>query len=363
VLRTTFVQMDGRPLQRIAAEGDFHLVEHDLRSAAGVDADLRRLVEEEATAEFDLERGPLVRGRLVRLAEDEWALLVTMHHVISDGWSMGIFINELSALYAAFCRGQADPLPPLPLQYADYAAWQRRWIAGDVLQAQADYWKAALSDAPELLELPSDRVRPAQQDFAGTFLEFALDEKLTDALRALSKRHGTTVFMTLLAGWGALMARLSGQNDVVIGSPSANRGLPELEGLIGCFVNTLPLRIDVSGSPSVSQLLERVKARTLAAQQNQDIPFEQIVEIARPARSLAHSPLFQVVFAWQNAPGGRLDLPGLSLSPLAAAPHTTSLFDLTLTLQEANGRIAGGLDARGDGGRRNGGRRSTAADE
>ncbi|HEX8431079.1 MAG TPA: condensation domain-containing protein, partial [Longimicrobium sp.] len=266
-----------------------------------------------------------------------------MHHIVGDGWSLGVLVNEVSALYGAFHRGDADPLSPLPIQYADYAAWQRRSVSGDILQEQEAYWGATLTGAPELIELPTDRPRPAQRDHAGASVAFALDEELTAALKALGERNGTTLFMTLLAGWAAVLTRLAGQDDVVIGSPTANRGRVEIEGLIGFFVNTLALRIDLSGSPTVAELLGRVKARALEAQQHQDIPFEQVVERVQPARSLAHTPLFQVSFAWQNTPRGTLELPGLSLTVLDRS-SATAKFDLSLALHESDGRIVGGVE-------------------
>ncbi|HEX2189147.1 MAG TPA: condensation domain-containing protein, partial [Longimicrobiaceae bacterium] len=272
-LRTRFPETDGVPAQRISAveESPFHLVEHDLEGRPEAPRELGRLVAEEAEAPFDLARGPLIRGRLIRLDGDDHVLLVTMHHIVSDGWSMGIFTRELSALYGAFARGEADPLPPLPVQYADYTAWQRRWVEGEVLRRQADYWRETLSGAPELLELPTDHARPARQDFAGAWMKMELDDELTAGLKALGARHGTTLHMTLLAGWAAVLARLSGQDEVVVGTPSANRGRSEIEGLIGFFVNTLALRVDLSGSPSVAELLGRVKERSLGAQHHQDI--------------------------------------------------------------------------------------------
>jgi amino acid adenylation domain-containing protein len=345
-LRTTFHAADGEPVQRVApaAESRFHLVELDLAGRPHAEAELERLTAEEAGAPFDLARGPLVRGRLVRMAADEHVLMVTMHHVVSDGWSVGVLVQELSALYAALREGRADPLPELPVQYADYAAWQRRWVSGEVLGRQAEHWKRTLSGAPPVLELPADRPRPAQQDYAGALVDVALDGELTAALKSLGQRHGTTLFMTLMAGWAAVLARLSGQDDVVVGTPTANRGRPEIEGLIGFFVNTLALRVDLSGSPTVAEVLGGVKAQALAAQHSQDIPFEQVVELVQPARSLAHSPLFQVMFAWQNALPGRLELPGLSVSPAITAPRVNAQFDLTLSLRETDGRITGSLE-------------------
>ncbi|HEV2273687.1 MAG TPA: condensation domain-containing protein, partial [Acidobacteriaceae bacterium] len=345
-LRTTFVFIGEQPAQKIASAADsrFHLIEHDLRNSADAAAELRRLTEAEARDAFDLEHGPLIRGRLIRLSEDEHALLITMHHIVSDGWSMGIFRNELSALYAAFHEGRKEPLPALEIQYADYAVWQRQWIEGEILQEQASYWKSALDGAPALLELPTDHPRPAQQDFAGAFAYLELDEQLTDKLKALGKRHGTTLFMTLLAGWAVLLSRLSGQQDVVIGTPTANRGRREIEDLIGFFVNTLALRLDLSSSPTVSQILEQAKARALAAQQHQDIPFEQVVELLQPVRSLSHSPIFQVMFAWMNEDEGVLQLPELKLQPIELLDYKIAKFDLSLFLNETDGRIVGGIE-------------------
>jgi amino acid adenylation domain-containing protein len=345
-LRTAFPTVDGGPVQRIAAveESAFRLVEHDLRAAADAEDRLLDIVAEEASAPFDLARGPLVRGRLVRMAADDHVLLLTMHHIVADGWSTGVLFRELGALYAAFARGEPDPLPPLPVQYADYAAWHRRWVEGPVLEAQAEYWTRTLAGAPELLELPTDHPRPAKQDFAGAAVNVELDEALTAALKVLSQRHGVTLFMTLLAGWAAVLARLSGQDDVVIGTPSANRGRAEVEELIGFFVNTLPVRIRLADAPRVGELLGRVKARALEAQRNQDIPLEQVVERVRPTRSLAYSPLFQVMFAWQNAPEGTPGLPGLHSAAVPASAQTTAKFDLTLTLAESGDRIVGDLN-------------------
>ncbi|MGJ0430537.1 amino acid adenylation domain-containing protein [Methylobacter sp.] len=318
-------------------------MEHDLSTVADPSSALVRLSEQEAQAPFDLAQGPLVRGRLVRLAADEHVLLVTMHHIISDGWSMGVLFEELGRLYAAYSCGGDDPLPALDIQYADYAVWQRRWAEGEQLHVQAAYWQQTLAGAPALLELPADRPRPPQQDYTGALLAVQLDANLSAQLKAFSQRHGVTLFMTLLAGWALTLSRLSGQDDLVIGTPTANRGRAEIEGLIGFFVNTLALRIDLSDSPTVAALIERVKIQTLNAQAHQDIPFEQVVEIAQPPRSLAHAPLFQVMFGWQNTPGWELSLPGLSLMPVEAE-HASAQFDLSLLLKEDGNRIVGGLE-------------------
>src|SRR5262249_43526803 len=230
-LRTRFVFVGEEPVQRIGAEGEgsFLLLEHDLCEHVSAPAELERLVSLEGGTSFDLEVGPLIRGRLIRLAEKEYALLITMHHIVSDGWSMGVFVHELNTLYAAFVRGEEDPLPALEVQYADYAVWQRQWMEGEILQRQAEYWRRTLEGSPALLEVPADHARPAQQDHAGAFAGLVLDEELTAGLKELSKRHGTTLYMTLLAGWGALLSRLSNQQDVVVGTPVANRGRSEIE--------------------------------------------------------------------------------------------------------------------------------------
>jgi len=345
-LRTTFVFLEGEPVQCVksAAESRFHLVEYDLSEGCDAQRELDGLVREEAATGFDLEGGPLIRGRLIRIGEEEHALLITMHHIVSDGWSMGVFIRELSTLYGAFARGEQDPLPDLEVQYADYAVWQRECMEGEILRKQGEYWERTLAGAPSLLEMPTDHPRPMEQEHEGGWVRIALGENLTRGLKELSRRNGTTLYMTLLAGWGAGLARLSGQEDVVIGTPVANRGWVEIEGLIGFFVNTLAVRLDVSGSPRVKELLERVKEQVLAGQQNQDIPFEQVVEIAQPARSLSHSPLFQVLFDWeQNAGGGGLAMPGVELGPLGAVSDVVAKFDLMLSLRDAGEGIVGSL--------------------
>ncbi|HZI75426.1 MAG TPA: condensation domain-containing protein, partial [Gemmatimonadales bacterium] len=344
-LRTTFYVDEGQPVQRIGAVEDsrFALAENDLRGEGNARAELERLAAQEAGEGFDLQTGPLIRGRLIRVGEEEHVLLITMHHIVSDGWSMGVLINELNVLYGAFLRGEEDPLAPLEIQYGDYAVWQRKWIEGERLRQQGEYWKRTLGGAPGLLEVPMDRARPAQQDYAGGFVGLELEEKLTVGLSGLSRRHGVTQYMTLLAGWAALLARLSGQRDVVIGTPVAGRGRVEIENLIGLFINTLAVRVEMSSRMTVGELVLKVKEQVIAAQQHQDIPFEQVIELLQPERSLAHSPLFQVMFAWQNAPQGTFKLPGLEVQPLRLAPYQVAKCDLTLWLQESGGRIEGGV--------------------
>ncbi|MCL2714513.1 MAG: amino acid adenylation domain-containing protein [Alphaproteobacteria bacterium] len=342
-LRTTFVLQGDVAVQRVApADIGFALWMQDLESLAAPEEALARLAAEEARQAFDLERGPLIRGRLLRVAEDDHVLLVTMHHIVSDGWSMAVLTRELSALYAASVRGEDDPLPPLCVQYADYAMWQRRYLAGPLLQRQAAYWKEALAGAPALLTLPSDHERPLEPDYAGASVEVRLGAELSRSLQELSLRAGMTLHMTLLAAFALLLARLSGQDEVVIGSPVANRQRAEIADLIGFFVNTVALRIDTSGSPSLRQLLERTKAVSLADQENQDLPFEQVVEIVQPPRRTSHTPVFQAMFAWQNTPVGELALPGLQVTPLEIGSGTAQ-FDLTLSLAQAGDEITGQL--------------------
>jgi amino acid adenylation domain-containing protein len=345
-LRTTFGSTNGVPEQRIAdAETSrFALVEHDLAGREDAPGELGRVMGDEAGARFDLERGPLIRGRLVRLGVDDHVLLLTVHHIVSDGWSMDVLVDELSRLYAAFRGGGEDSLPAPPVQYADYAVWQRRRVRDQVLQAQAAYWKRTLAGAPEVLELPTDRARPPRQDHAGACVEMVLDPALTAGLRELGRRHGATLFMTLMAGWAVVLGRLSRQEEVVVGTPTANRGRREIEGLIGLFLNTLALRIDLSARPTVAQVLGRVKARALEAQANQDIPFEQVVELVDPVRTLARAPLFQVAFTWQGTSRGDPAWPGLVPAPVPGAERTTAKFDLWLSLGERDGRIVGGME-------------------
>ena len=341
-LRTTFRQVEDAPVQHIApADSGFPLQEHDLSHHPKAAMALSQRTSEEATRPFDMEHGPLFRGQLIRMGENEHVLLLTMHHIVSDAWSIGLLIHELITLYSSHHENRDDPLPPLPIQYADYALWQRRWLSDEVLKKQSEYWRRMLVGAPALLELPTDRPRPTEQTFAGGRVELALGETLTDELKALSRRHGMTLYMTILAAWATVLSRLSGQRDVVIGTPVANRRRPELENLIGFFVNTQALRVEVSGS--VTELLDRVKGIALDAQDNQELPFEQVVEIVKPLRSLSHTPIFQAMLAWDGAGGGDLDFCDMTMSFLDSG-YDTAKFDLTLNLGEREGQIVGGLD-------------------
>jgi len=341
-LRTRFEAVDGTPVQVIDAQAVVELPLEDLRGMleSEREGEAQRLAQEEAQAPFDLSRGPLLRARLLRLGEDEHVVLLTMHHIVSDGWSMGVLVREVAALYTAFVRGEASPLAALPVQYADYAHWQRQWLQGEVLAAQLDYWKGQLADAPVLLALPTDRPRPAVQSYAGSALEFTVDAATTAGLNALARDAQATLFMVLAAAFNVLLARHAGQDDICLGTPIANRTRTELEGLIGFFVNTLVLRTRLSGNPRFTALLEQVRETALGAYAHQDVPFEQLVEVLQPQRGLSHSPLFQVMLVLQNAPMGSLALPGLSLETLQdEAERSTSKFDLTLTLTESQEQL------------------------
>jgi amino acid adenylation domain-containing protein len=344
ILRTTFA--DG---QRIGpATQGFALTQTDLRDADDIERAEAAIAEAESGAAFDLGAGPLIRGQLLRLADEQYILLVTQHHIISDGWSVGVLVGEVSALYAAFSAGRDDPLPPLAIQYADYAAWQRAWLQGDVLERQLGFWKTQLEGAPALLELPTDHPRPAVQSYAGGQLDFVLPRELAGALRALGLRHGATLFMTLLAGWSTLLARMSGQDDVVIGTPVANRQRTELEPLIGFFVNTLALRVRLADGLTVAGLLAQVRTSLLAAYEHQDLPFEQVVEALKPARSMSYTPLFQVMIGMNNTPAqGPVALQGLAIASVAQSSSTTH-FDLNLALTEADGVLNARLDYASD---------------
>jgi len=313
----------------------------DLEEASRIPAAHRHFTEE-AQAAFDLRKGPLIRARLLRLSDEAHVLMVTMHHLVSDGWSMNLLIQEFCALYAAHVSGQAPDLPPLSLQYADFSTWQRQALDGPRLAEQLAFWQTHLQDAPTLLDLPTDRPRPPVQRYEGEVLPIELDRGLSQAVHAFGRQHGTTPFMTLMAVWSLLLSKLSGQQDVVIGFPAANRPRQELEPLIGFFVNTLAVRIGLHGDPAGQDLLARVRAATLAAQSHQDVPFEQIVEAVRPVRSMAHTPVFQAMFTWNQSPEGAPVLPGLTLQALDA-DMPVAKFDLDLTLQEVDGRIVGSL--------------------
>ncbi|HYU36207.1 MAG TPA: alpha/beta fold hydrolase, partial [Thermoanaerobaculia bacterium] len=341
VLRTTYDLAVDRPVQVVAPWRRQSLPVIDLAALAASDRDgeARRLVEAEAWRPFDLARGPVVRTSLLRLGEEEHALLWTAHHIAFDGWSSGVLIRELSALYTAFAAGRPSPLPELPVQYADFAAWQRRWLAGDELERQLAEWRRRLAGAAPRLDLPADRPRPTVPSFRGGVVRTAVPRDMADRLAALARESEATLFMVLLAAFQALLARLAGQTDVLVGTPIAGRTRAETEGLIGFFINTLVLRADLAGDPPFRQLLGQVRETTLSAFAHQDLPFEKLVEELAPARDPSRTPFFQVFFNLVNLEAPALDLPGLALTPAPEAETALAKFDLTLYATETPGGL------------------------
>ncbi|MCA2866528.1 MAG: amino acid adenylation domain-containing protein [Microcystis sp. M058S1] len=341
-LRTNFVTVNGQPTQVIQTVIKWtvsvinlqHLSPEEQKNAA------KKLVKGQALQPFDLANEALVRATLIVLNNNEYWLSLCLHHVISDGWSMGVFIEELTALYNAVNQGQVSPLKPLPIQYTDFAIWQRKWFRGEVLENQLNYWKKQLAEAPTFLPLPTDKPRPARQSFTGAHQEFQLSLELTQKLTELSQQQGVTMFMTLLAAYGTLLYRYTGQSDILIGTPIANRNRREIESLIGFFVNTLVMRTDCSENPSFQELLMRVREMSLGAYTHQDLPFEMLVEALQPERNLSHTPLFQVMFALENTPLSEVKMSGLTIDSLPLE-WGTAKFDLTLSMQNTETGLMG----------------------
>jgi amino acid adenylation domain-containing protein len=341
-LRTRFVMVDERPAQIIAPALNLKVTVANLQGLPEVEKQQQsnRLSLEEAQRPFDLARGPLLRVTLLRLSDTDYVLLVVTHHIISDGWSIGVFIREVAALYEAFSTGEPSPLPELPIQYGDFAVWQRQWLQGRILEEQLSYWKQQLSGELPVLELPTNRPRPAVQTLKGARHFFALPTGLSKRLKALSEQEGVTLFMLLLAAFQTLLYRYTGQTDILIGSPIANRNRPETEALIGSFVNTLVLRTSLSGNPRFRELLGRVRDVTLQGYTHQDLPFEKLVEELQPDRDMSRNPLFQIMFVLQNAPMPTLKAPELTMNVIEI-DRGTSQFDLTLSLENTEQGIKG----------------------
>ncbi|MES2295469.1 MAG: amino acid adenylation domain-containing protein [Pseudomonadota bacterium] len=346
VLRTRFVTVGEQALQVIdpAVQADLPVTDlcAHMSGATPAEREARamELAQQEAQTPFDLHSGPVTRASLIRLGPCEHIILFTVHHIAADGWSMGILVEEVAALYAAFAQGLSSPLPELPIQYADFAQWQRERLSGDALQGQLDYWTRQLAGAPSLLALPTDRPRPAIQSYRGAVLHFPIPGALVRGLHLIGKQCNATLFMALAAALNILLSRYSGQSDICIGTPVANRTRPELEPLIGFFVNTLVLRCELDANASFSALLEQVRRTALDAYAHQDVPFEQLVDALKPERQTMHAPLFQVMLGLQNTPGGDLDLAGLRLEPVVTE-RTTAKFDLMLNASElADGSLA-----------------------
>jgi amino acid adenylation domain-containing protein len=345
ILRTRIVSVDGRPSQVVSPAAASELETLNLSSLpeAEREAELRRLVDGAAEHHFDLERGPLFHARLLKLGEDDHALLVTLHHIVSDGWSTSVMVNELAALYEAFSAGRPSPLEELPFQYADYAAWQRENLRGEVLERQLRYWRAKLGDAQHVLELPSDRPHPPKPTYVGARRRVRLSPRAAASLYALAEQEGATMFMALLAAFNLLLYRYTGQDDILVGTPAAGRDLPETERLIGFFVNTLVMRTRLDAGQTFRGLLRQVRETALEAYEHQGVPFEKVIEELQPERQQGHTPLVQAMLAVQNATAESPGLTGLEARALVGE-RLGAKFDLTLTLTEGSGRIGGALE-------------------
>jgi amino acid adenylation domain-containing protein len=348
ILRTTYKSRDAEPVQVV---GKFEFAPLPVRDLSGLPApeqeiEVRRLMRKDAQRPFDLARGPIWRAALLKRHATEHVFLWNVHHIASDAWSTEVFFRELAALYTAFCKGQPSPLKELPIQYADFAAWQRQWLTGETLENQLAYWRRQLAvpQGGTILELPAERPRPISQTFSGDFIAFSLARETTAALQRLSQQRHATLFMTLLAAFKTLLHRYTGQHDILVGSPIANRTRAEIEDLIGFFVNTLVLRTDMSANPTFSELLARVNEVALAAYAHQDVPFEKLVEDLQPPRDLGVSPFFQVMFIYQQHGGlGHADLPGLQLNLLESYSGVAK-FDLTLAIFHRPEGLAGAIE-------------------
>ncbi len=345
VLRTTFAVEDGEPFQVIAPELPLEFPVEDLRPLREAERERRveRLIAEDARHPFDLAEGPLLRASLFHLTDEEYVLSLMVHHIVYDAWSMEVFWRELEALYDAFSAGHPSPLQDPPIQYADFAVWQRDWLQNQVLEDQLRYWKEHLGQDPPVLELPVDRPRPTTQSFHGEQLSFPISPEVTDALKRLSRQEGATLFMTMLAAFNVLLCRYAGQEDIVVGTPAAGRNRIEIEGLLGFFVNTLAIRTDLSGDPTFREVLGRVRDVTLEAQAHQDVPFYKLVEELQLKRDQSYNPMFQVMFAFQSASKQMPSLPGLKVTPLSVE-NGTAKFDLTLFVEESSPGLQGMLE-------------------
>ncbi|MFQ6312877.1 condensation domain-containing protein, partial [Lysobacter capsici] len=345
ILRSRILDRDGEPELTIAEADDFALAQSDLSGVADTgerESRLRELCAEEAAMAFDLQREAPMRARLIRLAEENHVLVMTQHHIVSDGWSIGIAVRELAALYAARLDGAPDPLPPLPLQYADFAAWQRGRLRGDGFDAALSAWKQALDGAPMLSTLPGDFARCAVARHRGARVFIGWPQTVSAAVRALASRCGATPFAVILAAWNVLLARMSGQRDLVVGMPVAHRPRTELEGLIGFFVDTLPVRLRLDDGIGAGRLVRVVHEELLACFERQEVPFDRIVDAVRPQRALGHGPLFQTLVSLNNTPSATLQLGRLRIEDFPLEQQTAS-HDLVLNLSETADGLVGSL--------------------
>jgi amino acid adenylation domain-containing protein len=340
-LRTTFVEVDAEPMQIVAAECPLELPTFDLSTVpqSQRESEAMRLARQESERPFDLAAGPLIRVMLLHLSSEEHILMLVLHHIVTDGWSMNVFMREIGQLYGAFAAGQRSPLPDLPIQYGDFARWQRQYLAGDVLDRHVAYWCSRLAGADPVLELPADRVRPARRTSRGATQRLLFSPSLRDRLKALSEETNATLFMTLLAAFQVLLWRYTDRHDLLIGTPTAGRNQVEFERSIGFFVNTVVIRSDLSGNPRFLELIRRVRGIALEAFEHQDAPFLKVIEALRIPRSLSYSPLFQVMFILQNGPRQKLELAGVNLEELEF-DNETAKFALTLEMREEDNGLS-----------------------
>ncbi|MFD7501257.1 amino acid adenylation domain-containing protein [Streptomyces sp. NPDC059850] len=343
-LRTRLVPCGGDAYQQVdPADTGFALAVDDLSGRPDAEDRLAEVLRRETLVPFDMAAEPLARGRLVVLGPDHHVIVLTVHHAMFDGWSRSMMLRETGALYAALLRGEPDPLPPARWQYTDFTRWQREWMAGAEPAAQEEYWAGKLTGVPPLLELPTDRPRPAEQDHSGDRVHLEIGPELTTALKAVTEDHEGSLFSTLLTGWAIVLSRLSGQRDLAVGTPTANRRRGDVGDIMGFVVNTLALRVELADAPTGSELLRQVRATVRAGVKNTDLPFERVVELVNPPRSAAHTPLFQTMFAWVPPMEDVMELPGVTVR-LLPMPYAPAKFDLVLALEEADGRIVGDLD-------------------
>ncbi|MCG8534438.1 MAG: condensation domain-containing protein, partial [Pseudomonadales bacterium] len=346
-LRTVFVSEGGQPWQVIQPTTDFkinqdsvtHIPESEREEA------VKRLVEKEIRTSFDLEKGPLIRAHLYKLDDNKHGLIVTMHHIITDGWSMGVFVREISALYASQRMGMKAPLPELSIQYGDFSAWQKDWLQGDELERQLSYWRTRLGNAPDQLMLPFDRPRPPLQTLNGATLDVNLTAEVASGLRKLARQFDTTLYVILMAAYNVVLSKWAKQADVCVGMPVAGRTRPEVENLIGFFVNTLVIRSQLGGNPTLAELIRQIKENVLGAQSHQDLPFEAIVDDLNVPRNLSFAPVYQVAFSLTSDEGTakKATLGGLEIEPMPIELVSARL-DLTLMLVDGGDSISGMLE-------------------
>ncbi|PSB51012.1 non-ribosomal peptide synthetase [filamentous cyanobacterium Phorm 6] len=346
ILRTNFIAVDGEPVQVIAATRDFTLPVVDFRPLPASERELEydKLASQSVMYVFNLAQEPLLRAQLVQLTPTENVLLLTVHHIIFDGWSVNIFVQELTAIYSALIEHHAPTLPEIRLQYVDFAVWQQQWLQGEVLESQLAYWQQKLAGMPALLELPTDRPRPAVQSFRGETQVFTLEQDISAALVSLSQQQGVTLFMLLLTAFKVLLYRYSSQSDIVVGSSVANRQYPQIQAMIGFFVNNLVLRTDLSENPTFLQLLQQVKQVILEAYDHQDLPFDKLVEALQPERHLSYSPLFQISFDMEHESTSDITLKDLKFNISEPGSNDTAKFDLSLSLQKTKQGLTGAFE-------------------